>query len=772
MKNLFLVFISLLTATNFLIAQCKIDYSNYHVVHETNFNNISNLNQLKPFWQFTPRGEFCGWGSEFFDESQVSLIQSGNKKYLRLTAEKLPSTQTVSCQVTGTSYQNRNVEYKSGMLQTYSSHSQWPLVTGFEPYGIFEIRCKIPDEEDAFPAFWLYGPHANGPNGGAFELDIFEGEDGSLVSNNIHNWGSPHTWCWQSLEKLNGALSNSFHTNSVAWTPTEITFFIDGREQRTVDNNAIGINSNGFHELIISLQADKTDDGDGWASSFHMDIEWIKVLRPVNNNYNLPHKSNTEWINTNVHENNLSRPQVSPAHNSITYNPNNQNEAFYIGTDKRIYRATRSGNGTWNIVKINYNYNAPLPQAEVRGDILYHPNHNLIIYRGGDGRLQYFGKWNDNYYHWWIDDDWNDWANISEVSSVSGSVTISPNGDIVYRGVDDKIHIYYYSSGDWKHKMPNYSYGNFPGNSNADFVKGDVQCDKNNNIIYKGFDNRLQLFWYNGGNYSHSHIDNYWNTSSFSVSPANGSIALSDDLGIFYRGVDDKLHRFFWNGTPPNYFTHELIPYSYNNDLVYQNGDKIFGNIRWDEISDRLIYRGYDGRLQCLYKKNTNGFGHFWYDNYWNTDEFSSYDKYSTWINNFRFPSIANSPFGEIFYSRKDGNLSYFNWEDCEYLNPTCNTGITIRSNIEIIDQEPVQFLQDIKLYPNPVTNLITIVFKDTELDKVYKFEVLDSNGRRFRSGEVSPFDNMIDLQNVPNGMYILRITNTSFSKSLKFVKQ
>ncbi len=45
-------------------------------------------------------------------------------------------------------------DYTSGMLTTYSSFAQ--------TYGYFEMRADMPDDQGAWPAFWLLRPTAPG----------------------------------------------------------------------------------------------------------------------------------------------------------------------------------------------------------------------------------------------------------------------------------------------------------------------------------------------------------------------------------------------------------------------------------------------------------------------------------------------------------------------------------------------------------------------------------------------------------------------------------
>jgi hypothetical protein len=60
----------------------------------------------------------------------------------------------------------------------------------------------------------------------------------------------------------------------------------------------------------------------------------------------------------------------------------------------------------------------------------------------------------------------------------------------------------------------------------ADFVNGDVVVEKEtNNIIYRGRDGRLQIFWQSSPFvYQHGWIDDNWGTNAYLVSTDPGSI--------------------------------------------------------------------------------------------------------------------------------------------------------------------------------------------------------------------------------------------------------
>jgi len=693
-------------------------------------------------WQFTPCLQNWGWGAEYYRQSQVSLLPGG---YLRLTADKVSPFI-----ITYGSNEHRKVSYKSGMIQTKCVSGVWPPPNGYK-YGMFEVRCKLPSGEPTWPAFWLY----SGPT----EIDIFEaGNTTRESSNNVHDWTSGTlVGCQVINHKLNwDDLSQNYHTYSAVWTPNEVTFFFDGREIRTVSSSSIPTFP---YEADIILNLGMVS----WSnlSTATMDIDFVKVYQFKNNNYGLSYKSSNEFIHHDIYETAGSNiPLVNYKQQSITLNTNNANEVFFIGTDKRLYKSTRSSSGNWSTAKINYNYNVPLPAANVEADLAYHKQYNYVLYRGGDSRIQFFGKSGNQYWHWWIDDDWNNWSSIPGVSSTYGSIKVAPNGIIVYKGTDNKVHYYKNINGDWKHFTLNH-----PNNSSSR-CKGDIVIASDNNIIYKGYDNRLQIFWINrDGNYQHAWIDDYWYTSSYTVNSKPGSIVYSDD-GIYYNGTDNKIHRFYWSGD----WYHQLLPYSYGtSSLGYINGDYVRGSLAYDKSTKSVLYIGYDGRVQ-FFRKNGSSYYHGWINDYWVTDEYDADNN----TNTYKYSStFATNDI--VYYKRKDGHLSYFKYEPCEVLDPPCNSHINLRSTDIISDQDDLRRFDDLNvtLYPNPAQNFLNIEIKNgISIEDRIQYSIYSLEGQKLTSGYIDVTIQEVNISELPTGTYLVKLTNNSNSVNKIFIKQ
>lgn len=207
-------------------AQDTLRYTNWRLAQADEFNVDSDSSALAARWRFTyPWGRnLGGLETEYYMGQEVNA-RAGS---LRLTAHKLaaPRRYLAGPEV-------RKLRYTSGML--YGRHpgpdSLRPAPCGTGEgitYGLFEMRCRQPDDGGSFPAFWLFG----NPD----EVDIFEAGEG-LISNNVllhaHDYWRPGPveeptcqcfFFWPKATRL----SHSFHRYALSWLPGELIFYFDG----------------------------------------------------------------------------------------------------------------------------------------------------------------------------------------------------------------------------------------------------------------------------------------------------------------------------------------------------------------------------------------------------------------------------------------------------------------------------------------------------------------------------------------------------------------
>ena len=115
-----------------------------------------------------------------------------------LTITAAPASEAIQSQIDG-------YDYTSGLLNTHSSFSQ--------TYGYFEIRADMPNEQGAWPAFWLLPEDGSWPP----ELDVVEmkGQDPNTVNVTVHsNETGTHT---MESTPVKVASTDGFHKYGVLW---------------------------------------------------------------------------------------------------------------------------------------------------------------------------------------------------------------------------------------------------------------------------------------------------------------------------------------------------------------------------------------------------------------------------------------------------------------------------------------------------------------------------------------------------------------------------
>ena len=123
---------------------------------------------------------------------------------------------TISAQPTDASVAPyiKNMPYTSGLLTTEGTFAQ--------AYGYWEIKAQLPSGDGLWPAFWLLPADHSWPP----EVDIFEvlGNDPNTVYDTFH--GSDGSGDSQATHV--GNLAVGFHTFGFNWTPSTMTWYVDG----------------------------------------------------------------------------------------------------------------------------------------------------------------------------------------------------------------------------------------------------------------------------------------------------------------------------------------------------------------------------------------------------------------------------------------------------------------------------------------------------------------------------------------------------------------
>ena len=835
-----------LTALFNVDAQCILDKSNYRLVFWDDFNTEpdevnpsydlggNHAEQLKKKWDLLPMegvgdnypnpatadvydpngfNRCWGWGhgmgatttmngivyedkGEFYDESQVELIPGG---YLRLKAVR----EEKFCQFPNVDFitdpnapplRNFHFTHKSGMIKTKygntvydlpSNHAPKAVPEGFKD-GMFEIRCKLP-EQCNFSAFWLWG--------GLSEIDIFEYNGGTqnreFISNQHYSHAGVQSSYGHAYRIYNGLnlderISDNFHTWTCVWTSNlpgqpntgQVTIFFDNRELKTMTAN-VQPTYNQLNTLMAGLQMWP------WCNDeeVHMDIDYIRVYKPVGNDYSLPYKTTEEYRFAKVLEEkieeNIGNSAVSLNHKSVAYDQNS-NTIYHVkdksSTDHGWIFESYINNGNWETKRINLNYNVSHSNWKSSGELVYNPVHNMILYRGWDDRIQYFKKLpNGQYQQWWIDEDWGN--PTTRISGTHGSMAIDADGNIGYKGMDNKMHRFYY---DWQQAKWKHQFLNHPSNSWTD-VKGDVVIEKvTGNILYKGKDNRVQAFYTTGINtFAHAWLDGNFSNPATQVHKEPSSMVSTINNGIFYKGAqDNKIHNLKWNGTA---MVHSILPHNYGNCAGWPQADYVKNGLAYDNIHDKLFYVGFEGRIQ-YFEKNNNIWSHHWANNHFNNALYICPDLLNV---SGQSSLIINENTDQLMFATRRKHLGIANWESCENLNPPNTTdGLPTNGTNTIFhplyknagssNQTPIEKQQSasINLYPNPVTGILKVSIPSTvyKNDEVH-YTISTIEGRVLINMKANVNEEIeINCEGLSKGVYFFHVEENGYSA--KFVKQ
>jgi hypothetical protein len=664
---------------NLAFSQARLNYEGWILrnSYDFNYSTIQELQQeffienqvQNPGGNTEIQARMCSNGSEpvyYRNSTQNILLNTPNQGFLTLRAIRESNPQIYNC-VDGPN-QATGVQplYSSALIRTIAepfpdnAGNNVPHSTGWR-YGLFEIRCKIPNTNRAFPAFWMY----NGPD----EIDVFEYETNAnsflWTSNLLDRKNPPQTplgpyvgnatirTCQKRAEPNDWfSFFNDFHTYSLTWVPIDnpanigdrtyrTSFYIDGIEVRS--DNIFRYDALRNLSLWLNLSVVQVAGGDPQTIDYIIDYVRIYQRNDIN-----------AYINTmNMYDFGANSALVSNT-NPVTQTDRikrGNGVMFYTPTGSptgRIIRLSRSG-GAWTQSTIQ----TPSGNSLLTGSFAIGATNN-VYYRGSDGRMQtMYITTGTNYAHGYIDDFFT--TNEFTVSSACNSMASNNNDVIFYRGTDNKMHLFRWQSGDWAHSYP----AGYPPLVNEN-IDGDIVVSGQNLVYYRGTDGKIHVYYPNGNNWTHAVLaagtnyqvstgcgafnvatwtqngtidqvffrnsqgamqslifrNNQWElfslpfvaNSNWEVS-SGGDIAIGLNNRVYYRGNDGTLQMYFSNNAVPNqtwyhYWVNETVPPLPSSETVHANG-----SIEWSTIGteNHLIYTSTDGQIRCLNYFNTNG---------------------------------------------------------------------------------------------------------------------------------------------------------------------
>lgn len=260
-------------------------------------------------WQLTWNDEFNGTGDVdetkweqceylrkpndngsdgYWDADYVQLDGIGN---LDIFVDEIPNAN-------GDSDTN---DYAVGMIRSKDKFSQ--------TYGLFEARCKLPEQAGWWVAFWLFPNNGTEPAGGAFgtgadgtEIDIMEGwgwTDSIQSALHYDGYGDKHVSTGSGKIQVAG-LDEGYHIFSLVWTAEKYIFYVDGVETWRVSGvpdpkaDVVGeewiSHAPSYVKLTGEISTEAWTQTSGWANPIpaegyspdHFLVDWVRVYKYQN----------------------------------------------------------------------------------------------------------------------------------------------------------------------------------------------------------------------------------------------------------------------------------------------------------------------------------------------------------------------------------------------------------------------------------------------------------------------------------------------------------
>jgi len=367
-----------------LDAQSILDYKNYQEIFRDDFT-YTKREELDKNWRFvSPNDPNQGWGDEYFTPEQVTLRSDGKHRrtgLLRLSARRLSEDEA---------RKHGNKLFVSGKIELIADIDGTPncdgMYQGFT-YGMFEIRCRLPyGDNGVWPTFWFLSS--------ATEIDVFDNlkpDPDNVIQSNVIDWrkispkdSSAHVGSEAIFNKPYGpSLSAGFNIYTAVWTPTRVSFFFNGHHLYDVDDTAVATHPCAGM-LLVTLQMKNYDES---VKRAHMDIDYIRVLKPNNNDYTIAYTRN---VDTTANSLKTALPNVSSAAGAVAVNPMMpEEEVFYQGKDNQLYHALRRGK-RWQVESLHKLTSLMQDDYLVQGNLIFDSRKGVITYQGRNGEKQLF----------------------------------------------------------------------------------------------------------------------------------------------------------------------------------------------------------------------------------------------------------------------------------------------------------------------------------------------------------------------------------------------
>ena len=285
-----LLLISSLLINCIIFAQTPFNDPHWKLDWEDQFNTFNTNIWLK--------ADSCGHGKNQLYLKEQVWVENGNL-VIELTNTQStcsnPAPNPPTSWACGSCEAGKKYNYRSGMVET-----RYPL---YQPqYGYIEARIKLPWKRENnktwgfFPAFWTFlGDGIQNPSNAA-EIDIFEMFAGdyklpNTINTCIHtcynvcdNPPICYLDCRERYGKQHVLLNfdySEWHTYGLEWSPERITWLVDDKTVRAIENKNLDRNGKGIIDparilLNLAVQDDKFPPTSP-SFSAKMYVDYVKV---------------------------------------------------------------------------------------------------------------------------------------------------------------------------------------------------------------------------------------------------------------------------------------------------------------------------------------------------------------------------------------------------------------------------------------------------------------------------------------------------------------
>jgi beta-glucanase (GH16 family) len=766
MKNKFLLvaFLSF-CLPSLLIGQRRLDLTNYKMVWNDEFE-YSSVNDIfdSPNPKWTPNAPWTNCFSSngvtygYYSREDMSL-SNGN-----IILKSKPHTAR-SC---GGATVTQSV---SELWSTYDEDYPDALTgaKGFN-YGIFEIKAKLPDIDGDYSAFWLWnGYWQSGGNEDShlscreelpgWEIDVFEAKKNngkfdyfSTIQPN-GNAVPSCTGCSVWYNFANSNPSNTFHTYTLAWTPTAITWFIDGVEIRTQTTGLVPFKLN----LILGVFNWNNNSGGDFV------IDYVRLYRPTFTNTTLTdgylwtdyydpsraayksawpsYMTSNGWFNYPTTGNTINANATALINSSIN------GPKLYYSIGNNLYSARIANDGLTTISGILAN--------NVGGNISADESHSKIYYKSTD---------NDIYVYYYSSGSWHlgliDYMNLYPNDVASDVLYVEENSShparIYYRDTSNILSYFEYCSTDGQFYLHK---------TNVNNIKGSLVAAKSpaGKLYYQGTDNHIYNVWkYTSSTAScNSNTVTSWNFGSLDYPYLSANADCAGDIAvspngerIYFRDVNDQL----------SYYT--MVSSAFVNTKTGINN--VRGKIRINE-DDKIYYISTNNKVWNYYKRYLPHSGEEWIAAplvHTNSNQVLNLLEVTT-----------TSP-TQVLYLKEtktysgNYNLNYFKWaSNVGIVNPVCDNDHTSELNNFFKKDLKPQVQSTVSssiIYPNPNSGAFSL---QNPFKYDASFRIFDTRGKIVSYGATIQADSelSLDFPELGNGLYILEISSKDIVKRLKF---